>query len=170
MNLQGCYWLVLWVTLIYWLITKVAIQWNKSFLRHQIFDLDCLPLDRAIPKLFYHVVKVNLLGPGRFECDFRKLISWLNFVTDGLGMSCEIALRWMSLDITDDKLTLVQVMAWCCQTASHLMLPWSMSVSTQIHVNNMLSIGHSKLSLDVLNFYNPSGAESEYSGKGRSMA
>ena len=26
---------------------------------------------------------------------------------------------WMPLDLTDDKSTLVQVMAWCCQTTSH---------------------------------------------------
>ena len=31
----------------------------------------------------------------------------------------EIALRWLSLDLTDDKPTLVQVMAWCRQATSH---------------------------------------------------
>ena len=38
---------------------------------------------------------------------------------DGWGISCEIAIRWMSLDLNDDKATLVQVMAWCCQATSH---------------------------------------------------
>ena len=33
-------------------------------------------------------------------------------------ISCETALRWMSLYLTD-KSTLVQVMAWCRQAASH---------------------------------------------------
>ena len=33
----------------------------------------------------------------------------------GWDFSYEIALRWMSLDITDDKSTLVHVMAWCYQ-------------------------------------------------------
>ena len=32
---------------------------------------------------------------------------------------CEIALRGMPLDITGDKSTLVQVMAWCHQATSH---------------------------------------------------
>ena len=32
-------------------------------------------------------------------------------------VSNEIALRWMSLDLTDDKSTLAQVMAWCQQQA-----------------------------------------------------
>ena len=36
-----------------------------------------------------------------------KLIS----VTDGWGISCKIALSWMPLDLTDDKSTLVQLMA-----------------------------------------------------------
>ena len=31
----------------------------------------------------------------------------------------KIALRWMSLDLIDDKSTLVQVMAWCRQATSH---------------------------------------------------
>ena len=44
-----------------------------------------------------------------------KLIS----VTDDWGISCKIALRWMPLDLTDDKSTLVKVMAWCRQATSH---------------------------------------------------
>ena len=34
-------------------------------------------------------------------------------MTNGWGILCEIAIRWMSLNLTDDKSTLVQVMAWC---------------------------------------------------------
>ena len=37
----------------------------------------------------------------------------------GWGISYEIALRWMPLDLTDDKSTLVQVMAWCRQATGH---------------------------------------------------
>ena len=45
-----------------------------------------------------------------------KLISVIN----GRGISYEIALtRWMPLDLTDNKSTLVQVMAWCRQATSH---------------------------------------------------
>ena len=39
-------------------------------------------------------------------------------MTDGWGISCKIALRWMALDL-DDKSTLVLVMAWCRQATSH---------------------------------------------------
>ena len=38
---------------------------------------------------------------------------------DGWGISSEIALRWVSLNLTDRKSTLVQVMAWCRQAPSH---------------------------------------------------
>ena len=37
----------------------------------------------------------------------------------GRGIKCETALRCMSLDLTEDKSTLVQVMAWCRQATSH---------------------------------------------------
>ena len=40
-------------------------------------------------------------------------------MTDGHDISSEIALRWTSLDLNDDKSTLVQVMAWCHQATSH---------------------------------------------------
>ena len=37
----------------------------------------------------------------------------------GWGISYEIVLRWMPLDLTDDKSALVHVMAWCHQATSH---------------------------------------------------
>ena len=45
-------------------------------------------------------------------------------------VSYEIALRWMPLDLTDDKSTLVQVMAWCHQAPSHYLSQcWPRSMS-----------------------------------------
>ena len=40
-------------------------------------------------------------------------------MTDGCDISSEIALRLTSWDLSDDKSTLVQVMAWCRQATSH---------------------------------------------------
>ena len=49
---------------------------------------------------------------------------------DGWGFSCGIVLRWKSLDRTDAKSTLVQVMAWCRQATSHYLSQcWSRSMS-----------------------------------------
>ena len=51
-------------------------------------------------------------------------------MNDGWGISYEIALRWMSLDLTDDKSTLVHVMAWGRQAPSHYLSQcWPRSMS-----------------------------------------
>ena len=63
----------------------------------------------------------NSLAPGKFEWKFRHVIFQQILVVDGWGISCEIVLIWKSLDFTDDQSTLVQVMAWCRQAASHCM-------------------------------------------------
>ena len=62
---------------------------------------------------------VNSLAPGWFEWNFNQAVFKLILVTDGWGIFCETTLRWMSLDLTDEKSTLVQVMAWCRQATSH---------------------------------------------------
>ena len=80
------------------------------------------PLITHLLKLDYFTASMhclNSLAPGRFQQNFRKVIFKLISVTDRWVISCKIALRWMPLDLADDKSTLVQVMAWCCQTTSH---------------------------------------------------
>ena len=62
---------------------------------------------------------VNSLPPRKFEWNFRYLIFQIISVIDGRVISCELALWWMSLDLTDEKTTLVQVMAWCHQATRH---------------------------------------------------
>ena len=73
--------------------------------------------------------RVHSLAPGRFQFNFRCIIFKLTLVNGGWGISYEIALKWMPLDLTDDKSTLVQVrqqaITWanvdpdlCCQMAS----------------------------------------------------
>ena len=48
----------------------------------------------------------------------------------GWGISCEIVLTWMPQDLTNDKSTLVQVMAWCHQATSHYLSQcWPSSLS-----------------------------------------
>ena len=64
---------------------------------------------------------VHSLAPERFEWKFRQVIFKLFSVNDGWSIPREIALRWMTLDFTDDKSTSVQVMAWCRQATSHYM-------------------------------------------------
>ena len=73
---------------------------------------------------------INSLAPGRFQFEFRKVIFKLTLVNCGWGISYEIVLRWMPLDLTDDKSTLVQVMAWCHQATSYYLSQcWPRSTS-----------------------------------------
>ena len=68
--------------------------------------------------------------PGKFEWNFRHVIFKHILVIDGWGISCEIALIWMSLDFIDDQSTLVQVMDWCRQATSHYLSQcWPRSLS-----------------------------------------
>ena len=63
---------------------------------------------------------------------FRWVIFKLTLVTDSSVISCEIPLSWISLsmNLTDDKSTLVQVMVWCHQATSHYLNQcWPRSMS-----------------------------------------
>ena len=61
----------------------------------------------------------SLIGPWEIWLTFQ--ISNFNqiLVIDGWGISYEVVLKWLPLDIPNDKSTLVQVMAWCLQATSH---------------------------------------------------
>ena len=96
------------------------------------------PTKHAKKTLFNPSSKVNSLAPGKFEWNFKQVIFKRILVIDDWGISCEIALIWMSLDFTDDQSTLVQVMAWCHQATSHYLSQcWPRSLSPC-----MVSLGH----------------------------
>ena len=69
--------------------------------------------------LLFFIEPINSLAPGIFDYNFRQLIFNLILVIDVWGVFYEIALRWVSLDLTEGKSTLVQVMAWSHQATSH---------------------------------------------------
>ena len=70
------------------------------------------------------------MAPGRCKWNFGWVIFKLTLVTDGWVISCEIPLSWMSLNLSDDKSILVQVMAWCRQATSHYLNQcWPRSMS-----------------------------------------
>ena len=73
---------------------------------------------------------VNSMAPGRPGCHLKTAIFNLVLSICIVTSSNDNPLRWISWDLTDDKSTLVQVMAWCCQAASHyLSLCWPRSLS-----------------------------------------
>ena len=64
---------------------------------------------------------------GDLQKKFRYVIFKLIFV---MYLFCEIALKWISMNPTDDKSALVQVMAWCPQATSHYLSQcWPRSLS-----------------------------------------
>ena len=52
---------------------------------------------------------VNSLASEKFDWNFKEVIIKLILVLGGLGISCEIALRWMSLKLTQVKLSQVNI-------------------------------------------------------------
>ena len=91
---------------------------------------------------------LNSLIPGKFEWHFRYLIFQIISVIDGWGISCELALRWMSFDLTDDKSTLGQVIHWCRQATSHYLSQWWPK-----SCRHMASLGPNKLTFKHLGNY-----------------
>ena len=75
---------------------------------------------------------------------FEKRNFKLNLVNAGWAASWEIAFRWMSLVLTEDKSTLVQVMAWCHQAQA---ITWA-NVDTVL-CRHVASLGLNELNILV---------------------
>ena len=72
----------------------------------------------------------NSMAPGRPRCHFKTAIFNDVLLIGIFTSSKDNALRWMPRDLTDDKSTLVRVMAWCCQATSHYLSQcWPSSMS-----------------------------------------
>ena len=70
------------------------------------------------------------LAPVGPRCHFKTAIFNLVLLIGIFTSSNDNALRWMPWDLTDDKSTLVQVMAWCRQATSHYLSQcWPSSMS-----------------------------------------
>ena len=70
------------------------------------------------------------LAPGKFEWNFSYLIFKKILMIASWSISCELALIWMLLDLTNDRSTLVQVKAWRRQATSHYLSQcWPRAVS-----------------------------------------
>ena len=104
-------------------------NWPTSWYCQQLFLID-----QGLMTLFdvcgHGFLWFNSLAPGIFEMNFVQVIFKINLAIYGRSISSEIVLRWMSMDLTDDKSTLVQVMAWCHQATSHYLSHcWPRSMS-----------------------------------------
>ena len=59
------------------------------------------------------------MAPGRCGSNSKSILFKLIILNNSLVIQCKSALRWMPHELTNGKSTLVQVMAWCHQAASH---------------------------------------------------
>ena len=106
---------------IYTKLNLVLYLWfdGRILSRRLIFLLNKHTLQKEIKPYCDVFCFCNSLAPGIFQLNLRKIIFKLSLVTDGYDISSEIALRLTSQDLSGDKSTLVQVMAWCRQATSH---------------------------------------------------
>ena len=102
-------------------------------------------LCRHMASLGHNELTHRPLG-GVNENFIRKAILTLTLVTDGWNISCEIVPRWMSVDLTDDKSTMVQAMACCWQAASHYLnqcwLTYMLHTASLGHIQLMVEYTH----------------------------
>ena len=77
---------------------------------------------------------VNSMVPRRFGCDFKYATFILALLIGIFESSYFNALSQIPPDFIDDESTLVQVMAWCHQAASHYLIQcWPRSVTIWCH-------------------------------------
>ena len=78
-------------------------------------------------------ISLNSLAPGTPGCHFKTAIFNLVLLIGIFTSSNDNALRWMPWDLTDDKSTLVRVMAWCRQATNHYLSQcWPSSMSPYV--------------------------------------
>ena len=104
----------------------VDIQGIQCQLGHQQLGLWLVMMEYS----FTSTGRVNSLAPGRPGCHFKTAIFNLVLLIGILISSNDNALRWMPWHLTDEKSTLVQVMAWYRQATSHYLSQcWPISMS-----------------------------------------
>ena len=79
-------------------------------------------LIRGLKKLCFFLLTHWSLGD--LDAILKTAISNLVLLIGFFISSNDNAPRWMPLDLTDDKSTLVQVMDWCRQATSHYLSQW----------------------------------------------
>ena len=127
---MGKHWLMQWLAA-WW---HQAITWTNIVLSSKVFCGIHLraTLQEHVMTLIHNMCLAIIVLTHRPLGDLKEI--WVIFklilMIGGWGIFCKFALRWMSMDLTDDKSTLVQVMAWCRQATSHYLSQcWPTSMS-----------------------------------------
>ena len=89
--------------------------WWREILCIPIINLTWISTTRTIIHNQHPNPPLTHCPPLEYGCNLK----WMIFLrTDILSIYSEIAFKWMSQNLTDDNLTLVQVMAWCRQATN----------------------------------------------------
>ena len=62
---------------------------------------------------------IILLAPWRCGNKYKTICFKLNIQNSSMGTCNEICLRWMPQNLTNEKSTLIQVLAWCPKATNH---------------------------------------------------
>ena len=101
-------------TKMWWQCRHVLLQWE-----HGMSGSRYITNHLSGPLIDSCINHINSLFPGISGCDFENAIFNLVLLTGILRSTYDNTFRWLPQDFSDDKLTLVQVMAWCHQAPSH---------------------------------------------------
>ena len=113
---------IIWTNTGILLIGPLGTNFSKILIKIHTFSIKKMHLKNGKWKMWSILSGpqcLNSLAPGKFEWNFTHVIFKQILVIDDWGISCENGLTWKPQDLTDDKSTLVQVMAWCHQAPSH---------------------------------------------------
>ena len=86
--------------------------------------------------------ELKLLFPEKCGWDFKCVKFKHNLKIEILNIQVNITLEWMPEDFIGDKSTLVQVMAWCRQAASHCLNQWWPSLMSPYGVTRPQWVKH----------------------------
>ena len=135
---------------------KTFLYWDGALVAWQACLHDPTDMYAVQWRQNIHSQSLNSLAPGRFEYHSKNIIFNLVLQIGIFRCSHDNALRWMTQDLTDDKSTLVQVMAWCRQATSHYLSQCWLSSVLPYGIANPQWVNVYGWSWDLLRWWSPS--------------
>ena len=119
---------------------------------HCAFSVKWVTQTHMTIPLLYFITKINSLAPGRCGKNFKNIIFKTVIWSSSWSTRYEIVRKWMSKNLTNEKSTLLQVMAWCHQATSHYlsqrwprsMLPYGITRPQWVKTTTQISWKHSQ--------------------------
>ena len=115
------------------LLVKLGMRANEAILNSIMYqfhlfnfiDDNCIAVHFLV--FLSSIMMINRLAPDRYSSNSKSVIYECMLRVKCMSTSCEMAVRWMSLNTSDDKSIFIHVMACCRQTTSHYMSQYWLS-------------------------------------------